>query len=266
MNHRTAPNAFTLIELLVAISIIAIMASLLLPVVGKARSAAQQVGCTNNLRQLGIALMSYSQDNRNLLIVREVNTNWTDPGVGIPSEWFIHVNSSGARWIDEHLIGTVSDVIKDSNWRKTPQKSIFQCPAGGRERHPWNNGGKHFTWGYGLNYWFPDIQHVDTNTNYSHPCVSWKRSRSMIWDSIPNPSNAAIAADTAGGWFWEVFTTQCKSIMPAELGINGQGAGGGSWLFLAHHGGANLLYADLSVRYSRNAPAEIALGNIKVRP
>ena len=88
----------------------------------------------------------------------------------------------------------------------------------------------------------------------------------MLWDRIPNPSQAAIAADTAGGWFWDVYSTQCESVLPDELGVGGNKAHGGEWLFLAHNGGANLLFADLSVRYSNNPPAEIALGSITVRP
>ena len=60
-NDRGKP--FTLIELLIVISIIAILASLLLPVLGKARSAARNSACMNNLRQLGSCTMNYASDN-----------------------------------------------------------------------------------------------------------------------------------------------------------------------------------------------------------
>ena len=56
-------KGFTLIELLVVIAIIAILAAILFPVFAKARSTARKAGCTSNMKQIGIALVSYIQDS-----------------------------------------------------------------------------------------------------------------------------------------------------------------------------------------------------------
>ena len=120
MENRMKPgNAFSLIELLVVISVIAVLASLLLPVLNKALEKARSISCLNNEKTTGIAIMNYTLENDEWLVIGS-------GGYGNLNRWYLFLSGKMTNGMPHPVSSRNYGVVYTGNKVTT---GTFACPS-----------------------------------------------------------------------------------------------------------------------------------------
>ena len=132
-SFKNKHQAFTLIELLVVIAIIAVLASLLMPGISKARDGVRSSVCISNLKQLGAAMYSFASDHEGKLPPVSVNIQ-DDAGKNYARELFGGIPQW---WSDKELLGQY--LANNKGYGAVAEPSPLVCPSDLQKIDSWGN-------------------------------------------------------------------------------------------------------------------------------
>ena len=208
-------RGFTLIELLVVISTIAILLSILMPILGKARSIAYRIRCSSNLRQVNLAFDLYVNDYDNTYPCSQ------DP-VSIEPYYWLWMGRGWRSFVEPYLGGNV-----DAN-----NPSVLFCPSDRTAKEKWEST----SYAYSMTFYHSPEQidsMKDKSDTYSNPQssipqksfnVAYLSEKVLVGEWL---SNHLFIEKDGGWWCWEgarnylfadgqVLFLEAKQIHPAN--------------------------------------------------
>ncbi len=265
MSRARIRSAFTLVELLVVIAIIGILVSLLMPAVQAAREATRRTQCSNNLKQIGLALHSYESAHKKFP-VGSWQSNFISPLVGILpyleqgnnyQQWDFSRNYTdpfnanvSAQRVDSYLCPsmTIPRVVPLIAARETGGASSYLLCEGTDDYMASADGVFGLQWpsfGYNNpNRRFSDITDGTSNTMFAGETVY--SYRDYLWSpSTPAPYAGTVRFGTAR---WVVgYPAISLGTTLKPFNVHTVAALGG--FASMHAGGGNFLYGDGSVHF-----------------
>ncbi|QOV91457.1 DUF1559 family PulG-like putative transporter [Humisphaera borealis] len=175
--RASARHGFTLVELLVVIGIIALLISILLPSLAKAREQGNKLKCMNNLRQLGMAFTMYANENKDYYPAAAVWATSTREEDWI---WFEEITHPGRPVLDLKQ----SRIVPHLGGNFTPE--LFRCPSDDVSAHTLQNAVSGvYRYSYVMNSKFDSVAKWYAN----------KKNETIKRSQIRNPSDKVLLVE-----------------------------------------------------------------------
>ena len=162
-------RGFTLVELLVVVGIIALLMSILLPALNKARENARQVKCANNMRQIWMACLMYANENKDMLPIPPRVEN-TGSIVQYPGMAIVMDPNGNIGGIYDYTQGTLWPYISKS---VQARMDVFNCPTDLDAFRPVSRSATiNYTASYERNFtysWNAQLRGSELTADYNHP-------------------------------------------------------------------------------------------------
>lgn len=275
-------RGLSLIELLVVIGILAILIGLLLPAVQKVREASSRTRCTNQMRQLAVALHKYHDDHQAFPQAYNAYWNFCEPEdtPGFPDP------RPRLSWAALILPNIEQQAIADAGmYVSQPQViAVFNCPSDYRSTRVSEGGNfKHFDGKYGLTSYIavegvsyvrgPSNTYMDLEFSGAVDGVIYRSSSTRVTDITDGTSNTVVLGERPpspmpdlewGWWAWSAYDSAMAAIdtrnliapscpKPSRYGPGNFDDKCSAQHFWSPHAGsgANWAFADGSVRFIR---------------
>jgi prepilin-type N-terminal cleavage/methylation domain-containing protein len=282
-----ARAGFTLIELLVVIAIVAVLVGMLLPAVQKVREAAARARCTNNLKQLGLALHNYHDAEGRFPQAYNEYWNLSEPG-DLPEPPDPRLRLSWAALILPYIEQQNLRAAGQAQAQRAPV-GLFYCPSDGRPPEPSDGGNfKYVGDRFGLTWYLaveasryergPSTTNLNLEFGGPRDGVLVRNGATRLTDVLDGTSGTLLLGERPpspapdldwGWWAWSAYDstlavtetrgmlrTGCK--LPAGYGPGRPTDPCDAHHFWSHHPGGGLwAFADGSVRFIRYGAAPL---------